>query len=387
MKNLFKKTIATVLCMATLSGSACATSANAYTETQPAVSFSFLNIIVDITERVSSVFSGSKNNACNLEYTFEKNEIFESGKYFDSAHASTLVKMSNGDIISAWFGGSEEKAPDVRIWYSINKGGVWTEPKQIETEDNAAHWNPVFQNFDGFTRLYYKVGVDTKKWVTKYVDTYDCGETWTAPQELVEGDTSGGRGPVKNKCLITDAGVIIAPASTEQGSWRAFFDISTDGGKTWTKTDFVAGRDLLGMNVQMIQPTLWQDADGEIHAMFRTKSGRIYRSDSTDGGFTWCEAYATDLMNNNSGIDCVTTDNGWLWLAYNPIGIDGLRNRLILSVSKDNGETWEDVMSIEETPMNLFTEFSYPSIIADGNSVHITYTYNRETVKYIKINF
>ena len=33
----------------------------------------------------------------------------------------------------------------------------------------------------------------------------------------------------------------------------------------------------------MIQPALWEDLEGNIHAFFRTKAGKIYRSDS----YTW----------------------------------------------------------------------------------------------------
>ena len=135
----------------------------------------------------------------------------------------------------------------------------------------------------------------------------------------------------------------------------------------------------------MIQPTLWEDKDGNIHAMFRTQLGWIYRSDSTDGGYTWCDAYKTDLMNNNSGIDCVMTDNGWLWLVHTPVGMK-VRNRLVLSVSNDNGETWQDVTTLEYS-INLFAEYSYPAIIEDGDNLYITYTYNRKTIKYAFIEF
>ncbi len=327
---------------------------------------------------------GSSDVETTVKYTMNSGYICENSKT-DSCHASTIVKLSNGNLVSAWFGGSGESNDDVRIWYSRYENGAWVEPQQIETTDTVAHWNPVLQNYVLFVRLYYKVGTDTKNWVTKYVDSYNGGKTWTSPTELVPGDTSGGRGPVKNKCLVTKKGLMIAPASTEQGEWKAFFDISKDGGKTWTKTDYVVAKKALGGNVSMIQPTLWEDASG-VHAFFRTKSNKIYRADSTDGGLTWGEAYATSLPNNNSGIDCVMTSNGWLWLAYNPISVNGLRNKLMLSVSKDGGQTWEDVTYLEKSA-NLASEFSYPTIVADGNNLYISYTYKRETIKYAFITF
>ena len=256
---------------------------------------------------------------------------------------------------------------------------------QMPTNDEVAHWNPVLQDFGTFARVYFKVGTDTKNWVTKYGDFDYCSETWSEICELVDGDDSGGRGPVKNKCLVTPEGRIVAGASTEQGVWRAFFDLSDDGGNTWEKTDYVVAKNKEGEDVEMIQPTLWMDFAGELHSMFRTKDKLIYRSDSFDGGRSWSEAYPTCLPNNNSGIDCVTTPNGWLWLAYNPIA-DGRRNKLILSVSKNNGESWEDVAVLEESS-NPFAEFSYPAIIAVENDIIVTYTYKREFIKYAFLHF
>lgn len=385
MKNFIKKITASALCALTLTGSAfSATQAFAASDPVTPQSFSFTQVMEDYAERFMSLFVGSTNKKSDIEFTAERGEIFAAKKHFNSAHASTVVKMPDGNLLSAWFAGSGEGNDDIRIWYSVCENGEWSTPLQLASKDTVAHWNPVLQDMGGFVRLYYKVGKDTKVWVTKYCDTYDCGKTWTDAKELVDGDTSGGRGPVKNKCIVTSDGVMIAPASTEQGEWKAFFDISTDGGETWEKTDYIVAKNSMGKNVEMIQPTLWEDKEGNIHAMFRTKAGRIYKSDSYDGGYTWSEAYAMELMNNSSGIDCVMSDNGWLWLAYNPIGIEGFRNKLILSVSKDNGETWEDVTELEN---KLFGEYSYPSIIADGNTVYLTYTYTRTKINYAVIEF
>jgi hypothetical protein len=53
--------------------------------------------------------------------------------------------------------------------------------------------------------LYYKVGENDNEWYTKYVVSYDKGESWTTPEELVPGDI-GGRGPVKNKPIVLHDG-------------------------------------------------------------------------------------------------------------------------------------------------------------------------------------
>lgn len=378
-----KKAIAAVLCFAMLFS----VQIIAFAEDGENVEkSSFADVIADSWERFVSVFTGSTNEKSDIEYTVEVGELFEKNVHFKSSHASTVVKMNDGRLMSAYFAGDEEGADNVRIWFSVYENGEWSTPSQVPSEDTVAHWNPVLINFGTRIRLYYKVGEKIPYWVTKYTETSDGGKTWTEPKELVEGDTSGGRGPVRNKSIILSDGTVIAGSSTEQGQWRAFFDLSTDGGKTWTKTDYITAKGINGKEIGMIQPTIWQDSEGVVHAMFRTDCGRIYRSDSTDLGRTWSEAYSTGLMNNYSGIDCVMTEDGRLWLVHTPVG-KRVRNRLILSVSEDNGETWKDVMTLEESKLNLFAEYSHPAIIAEGNKLYITYTNKRKTIKYAFVEY
>ena len=64
----------------------------------------------------------------------------------------------------------------------------------------------------------------------------DSGESWSEERELVPGDF-GGRGPVKNKCLVLKDKSILAPASTEQDGWNCFTDRSFDQGKTWIRSE------------------------------------------------------------------------------------------------------------------------------------------------------
>ncbi|MBQ7295806.1 MAG: exo-alpha-sialidase [Clostridia bacterium] len=378
-----KKVIAAVLCLTMLFSTQALACKDEGSNMSQSV---FISVIADFFERFISVFKGSTNEKSDIQYTAETGQLFENKKHFKSSHASTIVKMNDGRLMSAYFAGTGEGYDDVRIWFSVYENGTWSIPSQVPSEDTVAHWNPVLTNYGDFIRLYYKVGEEIPYWVTKYTDTYDGGKTWTEPKELVAGDTSGGRGPVRNKIFVTADGTLIAGASTEQGQWRAFFDISVDGGNTWEKTDYIVAKGVNKKDIGMIQPTIWQDNNGVVHAMFRTDCGRIYRSDSVDGGKTWCEAYSTGLMNNYSGIDCVMTDDGRLWLVHTPAGMK-VRNRLILSVSEDNGKTWKDVMTLEESKLNLSAEYSYPAIIAEGNRLYITYTHSRKTINYAFIEY
>lgn len=209
---------------------------------------------------------------------------------------------------------------------------------------------------------------------------------------------------MKNKVLVMSNGEWLAPGSVEDDRyWDAFVDISSDNGQHWQRVDIPIAHHQGGQaeheiwqglkddslwetDLQrvfqwdgVIQPTLWGSQPGHVHAMMRSTRGKIYRSDSTDYGRSWCPAYATTLPNNNSGIDVVSFADGLLALVYNPnSGNWSRRYPISVSLSSDNGSTWSE-------PFDLLDgegEFSYPAIIAENNTLHVTFTWNRKNIVY-----
>ncbi|WP_337101044.1 sialidase family protein [Paenibacillus sp. YIM B09110] len=308
-----------------------------------------------------------------------KSYVFEGDAPFGSCHASTVVRLASGSSVAAWFGGICEGDPDVNIWMSRYIDDQWSPPVKAAEEEGLPHWNPVlFEAEPGELILYYKVGHTFSEWYTRYIVSQDGGLTWTAPSELVAGDR-GGRGPVRNKPIKLQSGVWLAPASLEQEAWEAFVDRSADGGQTWKPSETIAMDIPREPGRGVIQPALWESAPDHVHMLLRSTEGSIYRSDSNDGGVTWSAAYPTTLPNNNSGIDVVRMADGKLALAHNPVGSNwGPRTPLVVSLSGDNGETWEQALVMEEGE----GEFSYPSIAEAGAKLYVTYTWNRKKIAY-----
>jgi BNR repeat-like domain len=80
-------------------------------------------------------------------------------------HASTLVELRNGDVMVAWFGGSREGAPDVKIYAARLHHGVWSKPVVLASADGVACWSPVlFHTLDGRLWLYYKYVTHPSTW-------------------------------------------------------------------------------------------------------------------------------------------------------------------------------------------------------------------------------
>lgn len=311
----------------------------------------------------------------------DKEFIFEDDRPFLSCHASTLLELENGDTLAAWFGGTREKADDVAIWCSLRHEGEWEPPVKVADEEGMPHWNPVlFQSSHGTIYLFYKVGKEIKDWFTRVMTSDDGGRTWTPFRDLVPGDR-GGRGPVKNKPIILHNGVWAAPASLEGEYWDAFVDLSEDEGESWTASARVPldHKEFDGKGI--IQPTLWESTPGHVHMLLRSTCGHILRSDSEDGGHTWCPPYDTGLPNNNSGIDVTRLEGGILALVYNPVGQNwGKRTPLVVSLSRDNGETWGCTCCLEQQE----GEYSYPAIIPAPWGFSITYTWRRERIAYVR---
>lgn len=304
-------------------------------------------------------------------------------------HAATLLKLNDGSFLAVWFGGLREGYRDVAIWQSRRMPSGWSSPETLIKIEYQPHWNPVlFRNQAGTIQLYFKVGAKIANWKTFIMESHDEAVTWNKPRELVPEDDSGGRGPVKNKPILLSNGEIMAPASVESGSWRAFVDISSDDGKTWTRSRIVPvpehpvddrfSNNCLGV----IQPTLWESRPGHVHMLLRSNNGFIYRSDSCDFGRHWREIYKTSLPNNNSGLDLAKLADGRLLLIYNPSAENwGNRRKIAGIFSYDNGASWKDSFLLDEIDHDQSehrkSEFSYPAVIPDNGGAAIIYTTHR----------
>lgn len=311
-------------------------------------------------------------------------------------HASTIVETPSG-MVSAFFSGTHEKNPDVGIRVSRLVNGKWTWPEEVanwvESETKRYPcWNPVlFLPKDGPLMLFYKVGPTPQTWWGMLITSEDDGKTWSEPVKLGMDEKMGHLlGPVKNKPIQLADGTIISPTSIEYNDdddelyWQVFFEISRDMGKTWE----VVGPINDGIEFDAIQPSILTYKNGSMQVLCRTRQDVLAQSWSKDGGRTWSKMTATSLPNPNSGTDAVTLKDGRQLLIYNHSTKKGEepknRNILNLALSKD-GKKWKPVMTLENVPVEA--GYSYPAIIqSEDGLVHITYTYNRRSVKYVVVD-
>lgn len=315
-----------------------------------------------------------------------KSEFIFTNAPFPSCHASTIAETKEG-LVSAWFGGTRERNPDVGIWLSRELAGQWTPP--VEVADGVVSptnrfpcWNPVlFQPRTGPLMLFYKVGPSPATWWGMMMASDDCGNTWSKPRRLPEGIL----GPIKDKPVQLANGDILSGSSDESHGRTVHFEYSRDLGKTWQATPPVP----CAPDIGPIQPCILFHPGGQLQALGRTKADRIFETWSTDDGRTWSRMTLTALPNPDSGIDAVTLNDGRQLLVYNHNIRTGSKNKgrspLNVAISRD-GKTWFAALALEDDP-DAPNGFPYPAVIQTRDGlVHITYTWERKRIKHAVID-
>jgi predicted neuraminidase len=296
---------------------------------------------------------------------------------FPSCHASTIAEFPGG-LISAWFGGTAEKNPDVGIWISRFVNGKWSKPAEAANgirENNKRYpcWNPVLYYSGNEILLFYKVGPSPSEWWGELITSDDYGISWSASKKLPEGIT----GPVKNKPVLLKNNILLCPSSTENEGWRVHMEMTPDNGITWKRTEALNDR-----KISAIQPSILLHPSGKLQMVCRSKQSRVLTSWSKDNGIHWTELTPLTVPNPNSGIDAVTLKDGRQLMVYNHLTAG--RNILNVALS-DDGINWQAAVLLENDEKDK--EFSYPAVIqSNDNMVHITYTWNRKLIKHVVLD-
>ena len=351
-------------------------------------------------------------------------------------HSSSIVELPNGDLLVAWFHGSGERtAADVVI-----RGARWSKQKKAWGEPFLMADTPFFPDtncvlyIDSQKRLWlFWPAILANEWHTalmKYRLSTDYQQpegpplwAWSdnillIPKNIarrtievmgpdVDSETLGAiaRQNIANAQdkyfsrvgwftrthpIELPSGRMIVPMYSDGYSF-GIMALTDDGGKTW-----FAGEPIVGYG--SIQPSVVRRNGGTLVAYLRDNGPppkRIHVSYSKDDGMSWTAAADTEFPNPGSSVEAIRLRDGSWILVYNDT--ERGRNSLAISMSDDEGKTWQWKRHIErddEEPRP--PSFHYPSVIqaADG-SIHVTYSYfinrlendqPRKTIKHARFN-
>ena len=323
---------------------------------------------------------GMEAQVLSKEFVYETSD-------FPSCHASTIACLQNGDLVTAFFGGSYEGCPDVCIWVCRKPAGSthWTEPALaadgvLNDTLRKACYNPVlYQRPDGELLLFFKIGSCVADWSGWLTRSRDNGVTWSPREPLPDGFLNR----------------LVCPSSTENDGWKIHFEIYDLTTRQWHKTPAIEAA--LAPSLQepgkitpigAIQPSIIRLADGTLQVLCRTQNGKLATSYSHDNGESWSQVELTQVPNNCSGTDAVTVHPTLHALVYNPVqSILGdyrdPRTPIDVATSMD-GIYWNKLVTLEHEPGS---EFSYPAVVVDptDGTLHITYTWKRQRIVYAHV--
>jgi predicted neuraminidase len=334
-------------------------------------------------------------------------------------HSSSIVELSNGDLLVCWFHGSgERQADDVRIlaarWSKRKK--AWSQPFDLADTPFFPDTNPTLF-IDNKSRLWlFWPAIIANQWETalmKYKVSSDyLGDgppKWESADNLliipkniarktedVFGKLTSAEGRTGEiaKRQIKNAndkyfsrmgwftrthpqqlpgGRILVPMYSDGYSY-GIMGISDNNGATWYGSEPIVG-------FGNIQPSVMRRANGELVAYMRDNGPppkRVHVATSNDNGVTWTNAVDTDIPNPGSSLEGVVLKNRNWMLIYNDT--ERQRNSLAVSISDDEGKTWKWTRHLELDKSEKPGQYHYPSIIqAKDGSIHATYSYFVQT--------
>lgn len=168
---------------------------------------------------------------------------------------------------------------------------------------------------------------------------------------------------------ITDQGRMLVGLYSDGFSF-SLVAYTDDWGESWQFSDPIVG----GGN---IQPSFARKQDGTIVAYMRDNGpppNRVLVSESKDEGESWEMVYDHPVLKNpGAGLELMNLRDSRFLAIYNDTEDD--RHQLAVSISEDEGETWKHTRHLEKRAPGE-GRFHYPSIIQtkDGQ-LHATYSY------------
>ena len=301
-------------------------------------------------------------------------------------HGSSIAELSDHNLLCCWYGGSDECAPDVKIYSSRYDPGTktWSAPVVVAAHNERAEgrWMrtktfgncALFLDDENVVWLFY-AALPFGGWSSARVDyktSKDNGQTWSPAKTLVGTFCNLPR----NKPLRLGPGKFTVPLYKNFGHKYSYTcTLTVSGGEIKSRTyERIDGP-------ENTQPTLVQRSEKELVAYLRDPTWESLMFSHCDPAqLKWSNAERLQLPNPNAAIDAVQTEDGRTLLVYN----DSKKGRNPLSLAySENGRDFKKIWDFEYSPSG--GSFSYPAIIrATDGSYHLTYSHDRRSaIKHV----
>ncbi len=299
-----------------------------------------------------------------------------------------FIRLKDGGILFAYSrfysGWYDDSACDLVALRSADEGETWGAPQVLlRAQEHDAH-NVMSISFlrmqNGDLGLFYLVKTNAWTYQTWLARSKDEGRSFYRRHMCTRHEGDGVFVMNNDRVVRLSCGRIVLPLAyhrvirlPENGrhyDYRAItcFLYSDDDGET-----FAESHDTLALNIPasrsgLQEPGVTELQNGVLWAYMRTDMLAQYESFSMDRGDTWTAVQPSRFSSPCSPFQ-VKRDpgTGWLYALHNPIpnyvGRDilpetGGRTPLMLSVSRDDGRTWQDGLLEDD----LMRGYCYPAV-------------------------
>lgn len=288
-----------------------------------------------------------------------------------------IIQLQNGDLLLGWtefYGGSGADHAPARLVGRISNDGGRTWGEKYTLIENDGGCNVMEVNFlrlrnGGIALFYCQKNSELTDCRVMVRVSADEGRTFgTARQLSPPGEYTG---LTNGRSLRLRSGRILVEAwGGGVGTWgdgNSYCIISDDDGATWRD-----GQRIRPADGECWEPIAIELRDGRVMMLLRTRLGGQYASFSEDGGESWSTPVPTALTGSAAPAAITRIPGtGELLAIWNHNAPDATRrNPLTAAVSVDEGETWENVRNIEESPDDAW---AYPAVTWVEDTALVTY--------------
>ncbi len=296
---------------------------------------------------------------------------------------------------------SDDASANLAARFSEDKGETWSDEKTIITREEEQALNimsvSLMRMQNGDIGLFYIIRKEANNARLYLRRSKDEGASWTKPQVCIP---PAGYYVVNNDRIVRlSSGRILIPSAFHRNGYdtlrrnpgvrfdscgEVIFFISDDDGNNWREGTCKC---VLPYNAYfrsgLQEPGVIELKNGVLWAWARTDLGCQYEMFSLDMGETWTTAQPSQFTSPCSPLSMKRIpDTGNLLAVWNPIpNYNGRRENspiqwncgrtpLTMSISKDDGKTWGNIIDIENEPDY---GYCYTAIHFIENSVILAY--------------
>lgn len=292
----------------------------------------------------------------------------------------SLERTEQGRLWAVWYAGptgGEDANNYVVVVTSDDQGKTWTAASLVIDPDKTGPvrafdpelWiDPTGTLWVFWAQAIGHDGTVSGVWAMTTKNSDDAKPDWSAPRRLTDGI-------MMCKPTVLSTGEWALPAST----WRktdhsARMVVSTDQGKTWA----VRGAAHVPEKMRVFdEHMIVERKDGSLWMLIRSNTGTLLESISTDRGKNWTVAKPSSIEHPSARFFIRRLNSGNLLLVKHHQ--TKARNKLTALLSKDDGNTWEGALMLDER-----STVSYPDGVQSGNGmIYIIHDRNRTKERQI----